>query len=138
MTHTYTDVRKQIGKSLQSMRKAAGYRSAKAFAERLGMNVASYTDYEQGRTGLSIERAWEIADILECSLDELGGRNFTPPGMQPTFADPYQAELNACYEASTPDGKSVILGTARGQRELSKKVPERAVPAPEVTVAKAV
>lgn len=130
--------RKKIGTSLQAKRKKAGYKSAKAFASFMGLNPNTYTDYEQGRIGLSFEIAWQIADALNCSLDDLGGRDFSPPSEQSPFADPYQAELNACYEASTAEGRSVILGTARGQRELSKKVSERPMAEPEVTVAEAV
>ena len=61
--------------SLQAMRKKAGYRSARVFAEHIGMNVATYTDYEQGRHSFTLEKAWEFADLLGCSLDELAGRN---------------------------------------------------------------
>ena len=100
----------------------------------MGLNPNTYTDYEQGRIGLSFELAWQIADALHCTLDELGGRGFSP-AEQPAYADPYQAELNDCYVASTAEGRSVILGTARGQRELSKKVPEGRIPATEKRLA---
>lgn len=129
--------RKTIGASLQSNRKKAGFKSAKAFASFMGLNPNTYTDYEQGRIGLSFELAWQIADALHCTLDELGGRGFSPPAEQPAYADPYQAELNDCYEASTAEGRSVILGTARGQRELSKKVPEGRVPEADRPMSKA-
>lgn len=128
--------RKKIGANLQTARKKAGFKSAKAFAAHMGFNPNTYTDYEQGRIGLSFETAWEIADALECTLDELGGRD--APCDAPAFADPYQAELNACYEASTAEGRSVILGTARGQRELSLKVSQRREHEAEADMRKAV
>lgn len=62
---------------LQELRREAGYRSAKAYAEHLGMNPSTYTEYEQGRVSMPIEKAWQIADDLGVSLDELMGR--TPP-----------------------------------------------------------
>lgn len=62
---------------LQELRKAAGWKSARAYAEHMGMNVSTYTDYEQGRISMPIERAWAIADDLDVTLDELMGR--TPP-----------------------------------------------------------
>ena len=34
---------------LQKMRKAAGWKSARAFAEHIGMPVDTYTQYEQGK-----------------------------------------------------------------------------------------
>ncbi len=60
--------------NLQELRKAAGYKSAKAYAAHMGMNYNTYTDYEQGRIALSLETAWTIADDLGCTLDELAGR----------------------------------------------------------------
>lgn len=59
---------------LQAMRKRAGFKSAKAFAEHVGISVSTYTKYEQGMSELSLERAWEFADALDCTLDELAGR----------------------------------------------------------------
>ena len=65
---------------LQELRKKAGWKSAKAYAEHMGMNVSTYTDYEQGRISMPLERAWAIADDLGVSLDELMGR--TPPAQR--------------------------------------------------------
>ena len=60
--------------NLQALRKAAGFKSAKAFAHHIGMNVNTYTDYEQGRRMFALDQAWEFADALGCTLDELAGR----------------------------------------------------------------
>lgn len=109
--------------NLQNIRKNAGYKSARAFAEHIGMPVATYTDYEQGRRAFTLEKAWEFADELHCTLDELAGRDFHPPGE--VVSDPYEQELVGCYRDSTSEGKSNILGNARGQRELSLKTAER-------------
>lgn len=62
---------------LQELRKKAGYKSAFAYADHMEMSRSSYTDYEQGRTPMPLEKAWAIADDLGVSLDELVGR--TPP-----------------------------------------------------------
>ena len=62
---------------LIALRKAAGYRSARAFAEAVGISVGTYTHYEQGNTPMPLEAAWKIADFLDCSLDALVGR--VPP-----------------------------------------------------------
>ena len=64
--------------NLQEMRKRAGYKSARAFAEKIGMSLNTYNNYEQGATKLTLEKAWEFADVLECSLDELAGRRWPP------------------------------------------------------------
>ena len=56
---------------LQAMRKRAGFKSAKAFAEHIGMAVGTYTDYEQGRRMFTLEKACEFARELDCTLDSL-------------------------------------------------------------------
>lgn len=116
--------------NLQNIRKNAGYRSARAFAEHIGMPVATYTDYEQGRRSFTLEKAWEFADELHCTLDELAGREFHPPGE--VVSDPFERELVGCYRGSTAEGKSNILGNARGQAALSLNGAER--PAHEAEV----
>lgn len=95
--------------NLQAIRKRAGYKSAVAFAERIGMPKDTYTAIEQGKTGLSLERAWFFADILGCTLDELAGRESPAP----TYADLDQAELNACWEVMDVTRRSALLVQAR-------------------------
>ena len=60
---------------LQQIRKERGYKSAKAFAERIGIPVPTYTNYEQGTREIGLQTACELADALECTLDELAGRS---------------------------------------------------------------
>lgn len=108
---------------LQEMRKRAGYRSAQAFAEHIGMNVGTYTNYEQGKRRLTLEQAREFCDELHCTLDELAGRDFHPPGE--VVSDPFEQELVGCYRGSTAEGKANILGNARGQAALSQNGAER-------------
>ena len=110
--------------NLQAMRKRAGYRSAKAFAEKMGISKDTYTGYEQGRIALTLEKAWEFADELHCTLDELAGRDFHPPGVM--ASDPFEQELVGCYRSSTSEGKANILGNARGQAALSLNAAEGA------------
>ena len=59
---------------LQKMRKAAGWRSARAFAEHIGMPVDTYTQYEQGKRTMNIEVASDMADYLGCTIDQIAGR----------------------------------------------------------------
>lgn len=92
--------------NLQAMRKKAGYRSARAFAEHIGMNVATYTDYEQGRHSFTLEKAWEFADLLGCSLDELAGRQWPPEGAAAP-ADPRREALLASYDQLNDDGRTI-------------------------------
>lgn len=94
---------------LQDIRKAKGFRSAKEFAEHIGMNVGSYTNYEQGVRNLTLEKAWEFADILDCSLDELAGRSRP----RKECSDPEQESLNRYYESMNGSGRSALIESAR-------------------------
>lgn len=102
------DFTKKIGKHLQVMRKEAGFKSAKAFAEHMGMSVSAYTEYEQGRRSFSYETAWDIADALDCTLDALGGR--TPPARD--YDDHRQQVLNHAYGMLDDRSKGELAGLA--------------------------
>lgn len=95
--------------NLQILRKRAGFKSAKAFAEHIGMNPGSYTNYEQGIRMMNLEVAWKLADEFGCTLDELAGRE--APAI--TFTDPSQAALNGYYESMNENGKSALVESAR-------------------------
>ena len=102
---------------LQRLRKKAGYRSANAYADHMGIKRATYTSYEQGTRPMSLWQAWEFADDLGCTIDEIAGRVST--------FDMFEQELVSCYRGSTDEGKANILGNARGQYALSKNDAER-------------
>lgn len=119
--------------NLQELRKAAGYGSARAFAEAVGISVNTYTGYEQDRIKLTLEKAWQLADALGCTLDELAGRDFP----QPEYADPRQAELNRCWDECGEDRRERILGMARDSAALEKSGgrPGRGDPVPAEKIA---
>ena len=94
---------------LQEIRKARGFKSAKSFAEHIGMSVGTYTQYEQGQIGLSLEKAWEFADILDCTLDELAGRK----RRSRSFADPRKEELMGHYDSLNEKSKTDLVGFAK-------------------------
>ena len=119
--------RKEIGAHLQKARKGAGFKSAKSFAEYAGLNPNTYTQYEQGIVGMSYERAWKIADALDCTLDALGGRN--PP--KRAYDDQRQEALNGYYESMNDGGQQLLAETAKSmsadpERRIVKDRPERA------------
>lgn len=94
---------------LQEIRKARGFKSAKAFAEHIGMSTRTYTNYEQGVTALSLEKAWEFADALDCSLDDLAGRKRP----RKNFTDPRQEALNGHYESLNDKSKTALVDFAK-------------------------
>lgn len=95
---------------LQELRKQAGFKSARAFAEHYGFNSGTYTNYEQGMTGLTLENAWKFADIFDVTLDELAGRDRP----KKEYSDPLQAELNEVYGRLNDCNKSAAVGAVRG------------------------
>lgn len=105
-----TDLSKKlIGKNLQKMRKSSGFKSARAFAEHMGIPVTKYTEYEQGRHGFTYEQAWKFADALGCTLDEVGGRK----APERLYADLRQAALNGHYESLNEASKGDLVKFAK-------------------------
>lgn len=71
--------RPRVGKrTLQRLRREAGYRSAKDFAEVLSTPCSTYARYERAvegpECGIPLPSAWQIADALGCSIDLVVGR----------------------------------------------------------------
>lgn len=106
-----TPDKKQIGRNIQKLRKAAGFKSAKAFADAIGFNPNTYTQYEQGLTGFSYEKAWQMADALDCTLDELGGREFDAAA-PPLARD--ESALVEDYRRMADEDRAGFMATARG------------------------
>lgn len=122
MYYSVIEIGADMNLQLMSLRKAAGYKSRKAIAEALGISERKYKSWETEEVRLTLEDACDIADLLDCSLDELAGRDFQPEA----YSDPFQKELNAAYARCGPQGKQSLLMSARGLAELEKK-PGRSV-----------
>lgn len=117
--------------NLQKLRKEAGYRTAKDFAEAAGIPTPTYTRYEQEPAKIPIERAWIIADFLACSIDAVVGREHVEPSeMRGPVQRAYDA-LSAknkglfddyleyiCYK----DGKEQARERAQDQRRFEELV----------------
>lgn len=104
------DIRETVTQNMKSKRKEAGFSSAKSFAEAIGISPSRYTEYEQGRVPLPYEVAWLAADVLKCSMDELGGRKWPPDG---DTATPEEAELARIYRDVNADGQRAMMTNAR-------------------------
>lgn len=112
---------------LQELRKAAGYKSANAFADHMGLKRGTYTDYEQGRISISLEQAWAFADEFDVTLDELAGRD--RPKRE--YRDKRQAELNEVFDYLDDANKSAAVGAIRGiaATQAEKKTPSEGLEA---------
>ena len=78
-TSTTENSRPSSGKrTLQTLRREAGYTSAKEFAKKLGIPAPTYARYERQPespdTKIPMGAAWKIADALGCSIDVVVGR----------------------------------------------------------------
>lgn len=101
--------------SLRRLRRAAGFSSAKALAESVGIPPATYAKYEQiddgPDTSMPIKNAWLIADALGCSIDELVGRSSVPE-------DAADFGIQRRFDALSEDGKRIVadfIGLAEEQ-----------------------
>ena len=91
-------------RTLQRLRREAGYRSAKEFAEALGIPGSTYARYERAGDGadcsIPLPAAWQIADKLGCSIDLVIGREDIdapdPEGIQPR------------YDSLSPEGSALV------------------------------
>lgn len=116
--------RKQIGAALQAARRKAGFKSAQAFADAINMSVNTYTNYEQGKNGLTDVLLWQFADAMHCSIDELVGRQWPPEGASAP-ADPMRDELVRCYDVSTAENRHSLVVAARNAALASGEAAER-------------
>lgn len=88
-----------------------------------GVSPKTEWNWEKGKSFPTLAQAVALSDAFDCTLDELAGRE--PPAE--FFSDEFQAELNRCYEACTPDRKTGILQVARDGALASGETAERAV-----------
>ena len=98
--------------------------SQEEMAAALDIKVSRYGSWERGDRMLSLAQACQCAEILDCSLDELAGRE-TPSRARAAPTDPFAAEVLECYEASSPEGKNTIVNVARSTRLLTGEAAER-------------
>lgn len=65
-------------RTLQRLRREAGFKSAKEFASYLGIPESTYSRYEQIADGpdsrIPMKVAWVMADVFGCTIDLVVGR----------------------------------------------------------------
>ena len=88
-------------KSLQDLRKEAGYKTGKDFADECGMTSSTYARYEKDPSGIPIKSAWKMADVLGCSIDAIVGRE------NPQTADE-RGDVQKRYDALSPACRSLV------------------------------
>lgn len=99
-----TPARPRGHRTLQRLRREAGYRSAKDFAQVLGIPASTYARYERQDDGPSmampLASAWAIADALGVPIDLVVGR----ADIDAEAAAPVQER----YDALTGRGRDLV------------------------------
>lgn len=90
-----------MARSLQDLRKEAGYKTGRDFADECGMTPSTYARYEKDPSGIPLKSAWKMADMLGCSIDAIVGRE------NPETADE-RGEVQKRYDALSPACRSLV------------------------------
>lgn len=101
---------------LKSMREARRM-TQKELADAIGSTLRKVSSWENGEVRIPLADAARIADVFDCSLDELAGRDRQTTGR---YSDPRQAELNRCWESLDPERQDRIIADAQDM-ELAKR-----------------
>ena len=109
---------------LKQVRERCGY-TQRQLADELGVKVATYRTWEQGSVKLTLENAFNIANVLGCTPNDLCDWYATHPRERPRRSDPGRDELGDCYDACTPDQRAGLLMSARNAAAASRDFSER-------------
>ncbi len=88
---------------LKQLRKKAGLNQTE-LAKRVGATQRVVSSWETGETALTVEDACAVANVLNCTLDELAGRDGAPGN-----ADP---RLVRNMRRMAPEGRAALVATS--------------------------
>lgn len=81
-------------------------------ASKIGQTARVLGAWEREETALPLDEAARIADVLECTLDELAGRDFQPNDNSLTSDE---SNLVGIFRESNAQGKASIMAVAQAQ-----------------------
>ena len=87
-------------------------------AKQIGSTLRKVSSWERGETPIRLEDAALIADVFECTLDELAGRQWPRP---PTALASDESHLLSLYRDTDQRGRAAILRTAEGEAGMEEK-----------------
>ena len=90
-----------MASGLQELRKRAGYRTARDFAEAMGIPFTTSARYESSPEKSPLAAAWRLADEFGVSIDIIVGRNEPAPAEE-------RGELQLRYDALAPEFQSSL------------------------------
>ena len=112
---------------LMEFRKKKGFKSRDDFAIAMGISPATYKSWETGQRKIKLEDACKVADVLDCSLDELAGR-WDYVGR---YSDDRQRRLNQAFGHLDDSQKSIAVGAVEGMAsEAAQEKTTRQGPVP--------
>ena len=88
-----------MAKTIKDLRQEKGYRSAREFADALGIATSSMSRYDKDPETIPLKHAWAMADLLDCSIDEVVGRERVTAGA---------SELQDLYDGLLPETRSLM------------------------------
>ena len=104
-----------MAKSIKDLREEKGYRSAREFAEALGIAASSMSRYDRDPETIPMKHAIAMADLLECSVDEIVGRTPVTSGRN---------ELQEFYDGLLPETRALMdefIEFARAKDEKARQ-----------------
>jgi len=104
---------------IKEMRERSGL-SQKDVAAHLGVKVPRYGDWERETTQINLRDAIRLADLFQCSLDELAGRTWESDQLSTE-----EQEVVNSYRSTDRRGKDAIMRTARGESGVEGKSAHR-------------
>lgn len=110
---------------LKKVRKETGM-TQKEVAEKANVSLGTYRTWEQGTSGMSLEMAYIVADVLGCTPNDLCDWYATHPRERPQPEGPEHAELLRCYDECTPERKRSMMQQAQDAALASVERSERA------------
>lgn len=90
-----------MASNLLELRRAAGYRSAGDFAEAHKIPASTYARYESNPDKIPLRAAWQLADVLDTTIDAIVGR-------EAQASDAARGEVQLEYESLTPEARSLM------------------------------
>ena len=90
-----------MASNLQELRKSRDFKSARDFAEAAGIPANTYARYESKPEKIPLASAWQLADALGCSIDEVVGRE------KPDTSD-RRGEFQRFYDGLSPENRALM------------------------------
>ena len=102
--------------AIKKMRERKGM-TQQEVADYLGIKKPRYGDWERETREINLRDAIRLADLFDCTLDELAGREW--PRVEASLS-PAERELVDAYRASDERGRGNIADTARREKSASE------------------